>query len=314
MEARPLSLEPFVKEQVRLLQRVVPENIRIHMDGDAGEATINADPTRIQQVIMNLVLNARDAMPDGGDVRVALKRAWVREKDTPLPGMKSGEWVQITVADTGTGIAPETLPNIFEPFFTTKAPGEGTGLGLAQVYGIVKRHEGYIDVDTKPGEGTTFTIYFPFLVAKPVEPQTPDIQGAARGNGETILVVEDNADARKALVESLALLNYHTLQASNGKEALATWVQHRDEVDLILSDAVMPEMGGIALFHALKQEAPEVKVVLITGHLLDTQPENQFETLMRQGLTGWLRKPVDLEALAAMLAESFSRSIGSSHQ
>jgi signal transduction histidine kinase/ligand-binding sensor domain-containing protein/ActR/RegA family two-component response regulator len=306
MEARPLNLEPFVKEQVKLLQRVVPENIRIHMDGD-DEATINADPTRIQQVIMNLVLNARDAMPDGGEVRIALKRMWVREKDTPLPGMKAGEWVQLTVADTGAGIAPEILPNIFEPFFTTKGPGEGTGLGLAQVYGIVRRHDGYIDVDTRPGEGTTFTLYFPLLLAKPVEAPAREVEISTRGNGETILVVEDNPDARQALVESLALLNYRTLQASNGKDALATWVQHRDEIDLILSDAVMPEMGGIALFHALKQETPEVKVVLLTGHLLDTQPENQFEALMRQGLTGWLRKPVDLEALAAMLAESFSK-------
>jgi two-component system cell cycle sensor histidine kinase/response regulator CckA len=165
---------------------------------------------------------------------------------------EAGEWVQVTVSDTGTGIPPHVLPHIFEPFFTTRAP-LGSGLGLAQVHGIVAQHEGHIDVETQVGHGTTFTIYLPTLPMHPPEPISLEAPTLAQGQGETILVVEDDDATREALVESLGVLNYRVLEATNGQEALAILEQRRGEIALVLSDVVMPGMGSIALLRSMRQ-------------------------------------------------------------
>jgi two-component system cell cycle sensor histidine kinase/response regulator CckA len=215
--------------------------------------------------------------------------------------MDPGEWVQVTISDTGTGIPPDVLPHIFDPFFTTKAPGEGSGLGLAQVHGIVGQHGGRIDVESHVGKGTTFTIYLPAFSAHPPErSDVSELESLAlpTGKGESILVVEDNAVVREALVESLELLNYRTREATNGQEALAMLEQHSDDIDLLLSDVVMPGMGGVALLHALKERGLAVKVVMITGHLL----EKELDELRAQGMADWLHKPPELEKLAEVVA------------
>ena len=164
MERRPLQLVPFLEELADILERTLPETIAVKLTYDRGEYLVNADPTRLQQALMNLAVNARDAMPDGGDFSVRLEQIETGA-NAPLPDMAPGQWIRITVADTGEGIEPNDLPSIFDPFYTTKEPGQGTGLGLAQVYGIVKQHEGFIDVVSRPGEGTQFTIYLP---ARPI--------------------------------------------------------------------------------------------------------------------------------------------------
>jgi CheY-like chemotaxis protein len=211
--------------------------------------------------------------------------------------MEAGEWVRVTVTDTGTGIPPDVLPRIFEPFFTTRAP-LGTGLGLAQVYGIVKQHEGHVDVTTKVGEGTTFVFYLPALpVSQPEESRLSKMPDLLKGQGETILVVEDNAVMREALVDGLEMLNYQSLEAKNGREALATFERHGDEIALVLSDLVMPEMGGIMLFHALRQRNPAVRVVILTGYPL----AKEAGELRAQGIADWIQKPVDLEQLAEVM-------------
>jgi two-component system cell cycle sensor histidine kinase/response regulator CckA len=308
LERQPLDLSPLLKEQVKLLERILPENIQINLVYGRDEYTVNADPTRIQQAVMNLALNARDAMPEGGDLRIRLERIRIESrKAAPLPDMEAGEWVQVTVSDTGIGISPNVLLHVFDLFFTTKAPGKGSGLGLAQVYGIVKQHEGEVDVESHVDQGTTFTIYLPALPVHPAELPASEMPPLAEGQGETILVVEDDAAARKALVDSLELLNYRVRSAANGTEALAIIERHDDEagresdrIALVLSDVVMPGMGGIALLRSLRQKGLAMRVVMLTGHPL----EEELESLRAQGMIDWLLKPPSLEQLAEVVARA----------
>jgi two-component system cell cycle sensor histidine kinase/response regulator CckA len=303
LERRPMDLLLFLKEQVKLLERTLPENIAVKLTYEVADSYIaNADPTRIQQTIMNLVVNARDAMPDGGELRLELALCAFEGETMPLPDMTPGQWIRLTVSDTGTGIAPDVLPHVFDPFFTTKAPGQGTGLGLAQVYGIVRQHDGYIDLASRPGQGTAFTLYFPYGAEQQFEAPALNGETLIRGHGETILVVEDDAAIRSALSASLELLNYRVLAARNGVEALALWDTNRAVIGLVLSDVVMPEMGGIALFHALQQRDPAVKVMLLTGHMLEQHLEDQLKMLKARGLAEWMQKPPALTKLAETIA------------
>jgi len=304
LERGPIDMLIFLKEQSDLLRRTLPENIKIDLTYDKDEYVVRADPTRIQQAIVNLATNARDAMPEGGQLRIGLDRIHVQDRSSaPLPEMEIGDWVRVTVADTGTGIPPDVMEHIFDPFFTTKPPGQGTGLGLAQVYGIVKQHDGYIDVSTTVGEGTTLTLYLPALSMQQAETPPPRPQTLVAGQGQTILVIEDEVTTRRAIVDSLEPLGYQVLEAADGQKALAIFEQREGRVDLVLSDVVMPEMGGKALFRALKQRYPGVKVVLMSGHPLE---ETEIETLLADGLTDWLPKPPSLEQLARVVAQALA--------
>ncbi|MCD6286160.1 MAG: PAS domain S-box protein [Anaerolineae bacterium] len=305
LERRPMDLTPFLKEIVKLLERTVPENIKIEFTYGLGEYTVNADPTRMQQAVMNLVLNARDAMltKGGGKLDIEVDRVQVAgHQKPPLPEMDAGEWVRIAVTDTGEGIPDDVLPHMFEPFYTTKEVGKGTGLGLAQVYGIVKQHEGHIDVTTKVGAGTTFTIYLPALLEDRSEAPATRTEVSVPGQGETILLVEDNAELRKAMAATLEQLNYRVLAAGDGREALAVLQQHVGEVSLVLSDLVMPVMGGKALFYALKEQHPGTKMIMLTGHPM----EQELQALQAEGLSGYLLKPPNMEQLAQMVARTLA--------
>jgi two-component system cell cycle sensor histidine kinase/response regulator CckA len=307
LERGPLDLRPFLDEQVKLLQRILPENIEIKLSYDPGEHTVNADPTRLQQAITNLAVNARDAMPGGGTLHFGLRRITSQEgTPPPLPemtaeGTATNEWVQVTVSDTGTGIPPDVLPHVFDPFFTTKPPGEGSGLGLAQVHGILGQHDGYIDVESQLGQGTTFVIYLPVLPADSADSHAAsslkDPLSLPLGNGETILVVEDNSMLKRVLAMSLEDLNYRVLAAGDGSEALELLEQH-DEIALVLSDVVMPKMGGIPLLNAMKKRDLHMAMILLTGHPL----EEELDELQAHGTASlpvnWLPKPVQLEQLA----------------
>ncbi len=298
LDRLPLDLIPLLKEQVKLWQRTLPENIQVVFTYGPDGYIVNADPTRMQQVFMNLVVNARDAMPDGGTLSIDVARLRViKPKYAPLPDMSVGDWVQIKVSDTGTGIPADILPYIYDPFFTTKPPGKGTGLGLSQVYGIVSGHDGYIDVKTQVGVGTTFIIYLPAL-AVPEVPAMTAFDDLLLGHGETILVVEDNAATRAAIVETLNLLNYCVLEAGNGKTALGVYAAHQEEIDLVLTDLVMAEMGGKALAETLHRQNPALRIVVMTGHPLT---EDQ-EALRQAGVVAWIQKPPELRYLAETLA------------
>jgi two-component system cell cycle sensor histidine kinase/response regulator CckA len=298
MEKQPVDLLPFLKELVRLLKRTLPEDIHIKLNAAQNEYFIRADPSRIQQVILNLAFNARDAMPQGGNLSISLKALELAPKaDFPVAGMGPGKWVQMAVTDNGAGISPEALGHIFEPFFTTKERGKGTGLGLAQVYGIVQSHGGFIDVVTEVNRGTVVYLYFPSIsdeyndMARLPEGEIP------RGEGQMVLIVEDETALRQALAESLTLLNYKVMEASNGREALTLLALHSDEIDLVLSDAIMPEMGGIALFHALQERKLALPFVMMTGYAVEKDVEN----LRALGLHSWLAKPPDMVQLAQLL-------------
>jgi len=304
LDLRPLDMLPVLKETVRLWQRILPEDIRVELNYQAGTYTINADPTRIQQVLMNLAVNARDAMPNGGTLSIDLARLHVADRTSaPIVDLGPGEWVRITIADTGDGIPDDALPHIFEPFFTTKAPGEGAGLGLAQVYGIVTHHQGHINVHSQVGTGTVFTLYLPALHVSHHPDNVVLQETLALGHGETILVVEDNPDTRAALCSSLEMLNYHTLEAANGKEALEHFAQHRTNIALVLTDLVMPVMGGKALAQILYQQAPDLNIIIMSGHSLG--PET--ETRITDSVCDWIQKPPSLEQLAETLARVLHR-------
>jgi signal transduction histidine kinase/CheY-like chemotaxis protein len=301
MEKQPVDLLPFLKELIRLLKRTLPEDIHIKLNAAQNEYLILADSSRIQQVILNLAFNARDAMPQGGNLTISLKALQLEPGAvSPVTGMAPGNWVQVAVADNGSGMTPETAAHIFEPFFTTKERGKGTGLGLAQVYGIVQRHEGFIDVVTEMNRGTAVYLYFPsfsieqYDMVRLPESETP------RGEGQMVLIVEDETAIRQALVESLTLLNYKVMEASNGRDALTLLALHGDEIDLVLSDVIMPEMGGIALFHALQEREVVIPFIMMTGYAVEKDVEN----LRALGLQSWLSKPPDLAKLAQVLYKS----------
>jgi CheY-like chemotaxis protein len=219
------------------------------------------------------------------------------EPDTrpPVPDMASGKWLALAISDTGSGIRPEILPRLFEPFFTTRKPGRGTGLGLAQVYGIVKQHEGHVDVESEVGKGTTFTIYLPAISlsaeATPADaPEPQELTGT-----ETILVAEDDVPAQEALRSILEAQGYQILMAEDGRRALEVFRERGDDVDLVLSDMVMPEMGSVELYEELKAQRPDVKMIVITGYPL----ADEGKGLLERGITSWLPKPFSEEQILA---------------
>lgn len=287
-----VSLEIFLKEAMKLLGRVLPETIQIIFEVSGDDHIVAADPTQLQQVFMNLAVNAHDAMPEGGRLRVGLSHLRL-EQGEPGLGLAPGEWVVWTIADTGTGMTPEVRKHVFEPFFSTKRPDRGTGLGLAQVYGIVKQHGGEIHVNSEMGKGTTFWIYLPRLVREEGSAVLPgdEIQ---RGLGETILVVEDEAAVLATTTAMLESLNYRVLTAANGQQALEVYEHHRGSIAVVLTDMVMPQMDGRKLFEALQAKAPGLQVVMMTGYPLGGSEESQE----LQGIAGFLEKPLSLEKLA----------------
>jgi two-component system, cell cycle sensor histidine kinase and response regulator CckA len=288
-------LRPLVKEQVRLFERTLSENIRIDLAGMDKRCVVYADPTRMQQVLMNLALNARDAMPDGGTLRIGLNLIDIPSAQAaPLPEMPPGKWVRLTVADSGVGIDPQDLAHIFEPFFTTKGRGEGSGLGLAQVYGIVSQHDGFIDVQSRPGNGSVFSVYLPALAEDLAGLPDLDTGPLVRGRQQTILVVEDSVFTRQALVDSLEMLNYRTLIASNGRQALDILLERGGEIDLVISDMIMPEMSGLGLVREMFDQGIAVRTVLLTGHY----PGKEVDELRKRGLIELLDKPPSLEKLS----------------
>lgn len=292
MEQSNLDLLPFIKEFEKMLRRVMPETIGIELYYKPTPYLVNADPTRMQQVLMNLALNSRDSMPNGGAITLSLDRLSLKPNDPrPSEYIQPGEWVCLSIKDTGEGIAPEHLPHIFEPFFTTKPIGLGTGLGLAQVYGIVKQHGGYIDVESKLGHGTTFTIYLPAL--SPVNNAVVEDQPAqlADGAGKMVLVVEDDEATRAALKTLLEAQQYTVLTASDGKSAVEIINNTTQRINLIVSDIVMPKMGGLELFQLMQNINPSIQMLMVTGHPMTE--ENR--AILEKGNVHWLQKPFSIQ-------------------
>jgi two-component system cell cycle sensor histidine kinase/response regulator CckA len=241
---QPLNLNHRIKEMIKMIQRTIPKMIEVQFLPDANLARVNVDPTQIDQILINLAVNARDAMPQGGKLIIetansVLDEEYARTNIEATPG----QYVQLTITDTGSGMDKDTLVRIFEPFYTTKGVGEGTGLGLAMVHGIVKQHGGHIKCYSEPGHGTTFRIYFP-AVASDVQEEQIEIPPMPRGGSESILVVDDEEHIRNLGQRILQKAGYQVITASNGKEALEAYRTKRHQVELVILDLIMPEMGG----------------------------------------------------------------------
>ena len=298
MEQSTLDLLPFIKELDRMLARVLPETIQVDLSYHPGRYVVNADPTRLQQVFMNLAVNSRDAMPEGGQLTFVLGSITIEPQDPrPFRELADGNWITIQIKDTGVGIQPEHLPHVFEPFFTTKPVGEGTGLGLAQVYGIIKQHGGFIDVTSQVGRGTTFCLYLPALT----EPERLQARGDFRekldGNGISVLVVEDDRTTLEALRTLLESQNFHVLTAGHGNEALELLEGTKSPISLVVSDLVMPQMGGLPLYHSIQEKWPQTKMLFITGHPM----EGESQALLEKGGVKWLQKPFSVNELSQMV-------------
>lgn len=293
METKPVDLVSFVEEALDILRRTFPESIRLIVELESDPCVVKADPTRIQQVLMNLAVNARDAMPEGGELRIGLSCITLSpSSQPPVEEMTAGEWICMAISDTGTGIPPDVQPHIFEPFFTTKAPGEGTGLGLSQVYGIVKQHGGHIAVESEVGKGTTFRVYLPAHEMKEMGMDEHEAFLAPEGEGEVILLVEDEERLREISKRMLEALGYQVVTATDGKEALEAF-QAAERVDLVITDLVMPVMGGRELIQELRRLDQRAKALAITGYALTTQRAELREV----GILDIIHKPFDVNSL-----------------
>ncbi len=301
IERVTLELDPFMQRLIKMLARTLPENIEVVFQQNIQDSPplVMADATRLQQAMMNLAVNARDAMPSGGQLTFVITALNLgQDTPPPLPDMPPGHWISLTVKDSGEGINPQILSHIFEPFYSTKPKEKGTGLGLAQVYGIVKQHKGFIGVESQLGEGTTFSIYLPAMQSMADQEEALADEDRLIGGNGTILIAEDNTAARVALEDVLVEMGYKVLSAVNGEEALALYAEHQAEIGLVLSDMVMPKLGGIELFQALSERNPAVKLIIMTGYPL----EDGGKQLLEQGIIDWLPKPFDAGNLAQKVA------------
>lgn len=307
-QVRSVDLEACLRETEIFLRASLPETIRIELDVAPGPYTLDAEPVQLQQMITNLAINARDAMPEGGELRLSLSRGEVDDpaESCALCGQPlRGEWLRLEVADTGLGIADDVMPHIFEPFFTTRRVGEGTGLGLSQAVGIVAQHGGHLRVRTAVGHGTTFTILLPPGVAHVPTP-APDVRSVTHGAGRHVLLVEDDLSVGEAIAAMLRRLDYRVTVASSGREALDVFARADGRFDLVLTDVVMPDLDGEALCARLRALSPAVRIAAMSGYPLHARGAGLF----RLGVTTRVEKPVSIEQLAAAVAEALATPTG----
>jgi PAS domain S-box-containing protein len=305
LERRTINLNDTINEIMKLLRRIIGEDVEVRVIATPGLSAIFADPAQIEQVIMNLAVNARDAMPQGGQLTIETSNIELDESyQRQYPYVSPGKYVQIMVSDTGSGMDAETQKRIFEPFFTTKEVDKGTGLGLSMVYGIVKQHDGHINVYSEVGQGTIFRIFLP-VVESEVEKEGLVLQLPLRGGTETILVAEDEEALRNLARDILEGLGYKVLLAKNGEEAVAMYEQHREQIDLLLLDVVMPRMGGIAAYERIRESNGDVPLILMTGYSAATVQSRfvkQNELMEELGATV-LQKPYNVEGLGRKVRE-----------
>ena len=277
---------------LRDLIKTFPKTIAVALALDPRPMLVSADPNKLSQALLNISVNARDAMPTGGTLTITTNVVDANE----LPGRRvdagADGFVCVVISDTGIGMREEIRARIFEPFFTTKGVGEGTGLGLAIVYGIVKEHNGFIEVDSQVGHGTTFRLYLPLLRSKEISPVDETIKAEASGQNHaahrgTVLVVEDEEQMVRLLKKLLPRAGYRVLAAKDGKEAIELYQQHQAEIDVVLLDLGLPKVTGLDVIPRLKEQNPDVRIIIATGYL---QPELKAE-ILRAGVMDCIHKP-----------------------
>ncbi|MGO9735955.1 MAG: PAS domain S-box protein [Desulfomonilaceae bacterium] len=288
----PVNLNEQVEKLKGMLERTIPKMIEIRLALNADPAMVTADPTQIDQVLLNLAVNARDAMPNGGKLNIETTNVALDEEECRLHvGSKAGDCVLLTVSDTGIGMDPQTLEQIFEPFFTTKSEGKGTGLGLSIVYGVVRRHEGFITCDSEPGRGTTFRIYLPALSENAVKNVDVGPDVTPKGGNETILLVDDEEYVRDLAVRFLTSAGYNVITASNGREAIEIFERDRGMISLIILDLIMPEIGGMQCLEEIKKIDPNARVLIASGLSVDESERKTIESSAR----GFVSKPYKMK-------------------
>ena len=302
LQPRVLDLNAVVRESEQILRRLIGENISLQVMLESDPWHVRADQGQLAQVLMNLVVNARDALPHGGRMRIETGNRTVYPAESrSRRGLREGEYMTLRVWDSGVGMDEETKARIFEPFFTTKPPGQGTGLGLSTAYGIVKQSGGYIAVDSTPGEGTIFTVYLP-RVAEQVEaaaPPPPMPEVAPHDAQGTVLLVEDEGAVREATKRMLKKFGFGVVEARNGEEALERWEEAEATIDIVLTDVVMPAMGGAALVKTLRARRPSLRVVFMSGY---TQGALE-PAAVDEACTRFLPKPFTADQLVRTLRE-----------
>jgi len=307
LEPKILVLNAVVSDTEKMLRRLIGEDIELRTTLESDLGKIRADQGQIEQVIMNLVVNARDAMPEGGKLTIQTRNFEIDDKFARRYAypVLPGSYVLLTVSDSGIGMDTATQQRIFEPFFTTKEKGKGTGLGLSLVYGVVKQSGGYIDVISSRGKGTTFNIYLPRVGQNAVETKTirPDHPEELRGT-ETILLAEDEDTLRTLTRHLLEMYGYHVLEACDGNQALKLSDQSADEIHLLLTDVVMPGISGRVLADQLKQKRPDVKIVFMSGYTGQQVGEKE---ILEPG-SAFLQKPFTREGLARKVREALDVS------
>ena len=300
IEPRVLNLNAVILNIKKMLCRLIGEDIEFCTLLDPAAGHIKADPGQIEQVIMNLAVNARDAMPNGGKLTVTTANTTLDKNHLKnFPDMGAGDYVMLAIADTGTGMSEEVKAHLFEPFFTTKPSGKGTGLGLATCFGIVKQNTGHINVHSELGSGTTFKIYFPQVQSALESPRVRNLPTEAAGGNETVLLVEDEPVVRELAVATLREKGYTVVEAVNGEEGLRLARQHDGKIDLVLTDVVMPVMGGKEMADALRTSHPDTKVLFTSGY---TEDALGHHGVLRPGIL-FLPKPYMTATLARKVRE-----------
>jgi signal transduction histidine kinase/ActR/RegA family two-component response regulator len=298
LQPKILDLNELIAEMGRLLQRLLREDIEYQVQLGEPLARVQADPGQIEQVLLNLIVNAADAMPKGGTLTIETENVCV----DPLyaqarPPLVPGDYVMLAISDTGHGMDAGTRARIFEPFFTTKEPGKGTGLGLATVYGVVKQSSGYIFVESAPGAGARFEIYLPQVLEKVQEPLAEERVAKVRGGRETVLLVEDEADVRALICEFLKAAGYQVLTAADGEEGLDIGQKLRDAIDILVTDVVMPRLRGPELAKRLRAMQPDLKVMYMSGYT------EEFGVSLLEGAS-FLQKPFSRDALLRQIHDT----------
>jgi CheY-like chemotaxis protein len=304
MQICTTDLNDLLSNLLKMLRRLISEHIKLVFSSGRDPLWIEADSGMIEQVIVNLCVNARDAMPNGGELKVEAYAVTLAASETLGDTQsRAGQFICLTIGDNGCGMDAETLKHIYEPFFTTKEAGKGTGLGLATVYSIVKQHHGWINVHSTPGKGTHFRIFLP-AGTEPAPAKASVEQASITGGSEGVLVVEDDIGFRNMLTMSLRVLGYRVFEAANGKSAGVIWAQHSAEIGLLLADMVMPEgMNGLELCHQFALEKPSLRRIITTGYSPDRVDPVQ---LASEGIS-FLPKPFSATTLATALRECFDQ-------
>jgi len=298
LQPEVLDLNQVVGDMASMIERLFGSNIELVFETEPELGRVRADAGQVEQVLLNLAVNARDAMPGGGRLTIRTENARFAPGDArPLPIIGDGDYAALIVKDTGDGMDTETQARIFEPFFTTKEKGRGTGLGLATVYGIVKQSGGFIIVDSAPGQGATFTIYLPRVAAAETVVTTPQPSASARHGAETILVVDDETGIRDLAAEYLAGCGYTVLTAAGGIEARDLLARFDGPVHVLLTDTVMPRMNGHELVQTIVALRPEIKVIYMSGYL----EFNASAHLQSGDGALYIQKPFGLDALGKIV-------------